>query len=247
MSARWEIIYKIPEGIFVKNQVVNYKNLGISLNYENDKLISIIHELNSEEEHNSAKVKEESEQHLQLFFEFLKYMRGIDLPKMNISVQKIQSLDDSTTIKTGFVNLTACVSICASIPMPESDIFTETTDSRLLVWLTLANDARKSENPAHAIRNYYMIWEDMQQEPEIQDLPVEANNLRLTRHFVSHGGELNNNQVITFVSNAIGKQVKRYDPTDNQQREFINSQRCSARHLIEKLIQNELDKLVNTP
>jgi hypothetical protein len=55
---------------------------------------------------------------------------------------------------------------------------------RLRVWLRLAADASEM-SPPDAIRNYYMVWEDMGLPSPIGSAGEE---LKFIRDFVSHGG-----------------------------------------------------------
>ena len=61
-----------------------------------------------------------------------------------------------------------------------------------------------------------------------------------TRHFVSHGGKLQNSAVTSFISIKLGKQVNRFDPTDKSHMDFITLQNVSAH----KFIKAELNKLI---
>ena len=125
--------------------------------------------------------------------------------------------------------------------MPDPKVFSH-VPARLLAWLRLANDASGSNDPVDAIRDYYMIWEDMHPAWKIQDGPAEATDLKLTRDFVSHGGKLKNKDVLDFVERNLGRRIEQFDPTDRAQQQFVSSQRKSARDLIEA----ELDKLLRT-
>mgnify|MGYP007084712070 CR=1 FL=1 len=82
--------------------------------------------------------------------------------------------------------------------MPDPKVFSH-VPARLPAWLRLANDASDSNDPVDAIRDYYMIWEDLHPAWKIQDGPAEATDLKLTRDFVSHGGKLKNKDVLDFV------------------------------------------------
>jgi hypothetical protein len=117
---------------------------------------------------------------------------------------------------------------------------------RLEVWLRLANDSR-SAPPAHAIRNYYMIWEDMPH-PSVEDRDARrlkhkrAEELRWVRDFVSHRELTRSTDAITFLMDAKldrGGKLK-YDPTDTDHEKSLGDQCRQARNFIEAEIEGFL-------
>ncbi len=123
--------------------------------------------------------------------------------------------------------------------MPNPTIFT-TSNTRLLVWLRLANEARNATIHADAIRNYYMISEDMHGRPQPSAAPTAEIELKFIRDFVSHGEALRNCCLLAFIQQELGRPVDQYDPTDNDQQQFVHRQRQLARELIE----GELNRLL---
>lgn len=84
-----------------------------------------------------------------------------------------------------------------------------------------------------------MIWEDLHEDRKYSDWTAEVNDLRLTRHLVSHGDKLWE-EVRNFIKEMLGRQIDKYGPTDSGQQQFVRLQCESAR----KLIEAELDKLL---
>jgi len=242
MVAQWKVIHRFSAGVEVQNPIPAYKNLAVSLQYEGDKLIGIEHELDCEDELEPRKVIDRSRRELMLFLELLRYRRGISLPNITSVVQKVEPATSSPRRSTGAQSVDTDALLCAPILMPDPKVFSH-TPARLLDWLRLANDASDSDEPAYAIRNYYMIWEDSHPSWKPKDGPDEANDLRLTRHFVSHGGKLRK-ETCEFVESNLGKPIECFDPTDSYQQQFISSQRRPARSLIEAELDKELNKLL---
>jgi len=240
MLAKWKVIHRFSEGVLVHNPIVGYRSIAVSLYYEDNKLMRVEHELelDCDDRIESTQVINNSKQCLELFWELLRYRRGVSLPDISSSAQKVEPVNGSPAKTTGSVGVALDARLCSPIVMPNPNVFAHPS-SRLLVWLRLANDAFDSCNAAYAIRNYYMIWEDLHPYRNYKEWPAKANDLRLTRHFVSHGGQLWK-EVGKFIKRSLGRQIDQYDPTDSAQQQFVILQCKSARNLIE----TELDKLL---
>lgn len=238
MVAQWKVIHQFLAGVEVQNPIPAYQNLVVSLHYEDNKLKLIEHELDCDDNLEPYQVVITSQERLKLFWELLRYRWGVSLPDIYSVAQKVEPANGSPAKSTGFVNIAATALICSSIVMPDPKVFSH-APSRLLVWLRLANDASDSGDAAYAIRNYYMIWEDLHLGSKVQDWPAEAKELKWVRDFVSHA-KIGNCDVLNFVERSLGRRIKQFDPNDSAQQQFVSSQRKSARSLIEA----ELDKLL---
>lgn len=106
---------------------------------------------------------------------------------------------------------------------------------RLPVWLHLTNHARVEEDNAHALRDYYMVLEDL---PGKDKLP-EIKRIRHARNFVSHGNKLYKN-TRAFLTNAIGQKVDCYNPREGSHCQLVLEWRNEAR----KLVESQLDTLL---
>lgn len=243
MVAQWKVIHRFSAGVDVQNPITAYQNMAVSLHYDGNKLMRIEHELDCEDGLEPGQVINTSRHHLKLFLELLRYRRGVSLPDISSVAEKLQPANGSPPVGRGFVDVAVNVLICSSIVMPDPKVFSH-APARLLVWLRLANDASDSSDAEYAIRNYYMIWEDLLQDlhPDwrIQDWPTEARELKWVRHFVSHGEKLRNHAVLDFVERELGKRIEQFDPTDMAQQQFVRSHCTSARNLVE----TELNKLL---
>jgi hypothetical protein len=107
---------------------------------------------------------------------------------------------------------------------------------RLRVWLRLAADARRMQTP-DAIRNYYMVWEDM-------GIPSptgsDGEELKFIRHFVSHGGALKDTALLGFLQRELRTPVTQYDPHETDHQNFLDGRREWARKLVEPEINSRL-------
>ena len=239
MVARWKVIHRFSVGVDVQNPITAYQNMEVSLYYDGNKLMRVEHELDCGDKLEPDQVVNASRQRLKLFWELLRYRRGIPLPNISSVAQKVQPANGSPPKGIGYVDVHARMLLCNSIVMPDPSVFSR-APARLLAWLRFANDASDSSDATDAIRDYYMIWEDMHPAWRIQDGPTEATELKLVRDFVSHGKELDNRDVLELVKRKLGKPVKQFDPTDMAQQQFVSLHRMSARNLVE----TELNKLL---
>jgi hypothetical protein len=106
----------------------------------------------------------------------------------------------------------------------------------LRVWLRLAADALQM-SPPDAIRNYYMVWEDM---GLASPKGSPGEEFRFIRNFVSHGGLLTDPDLLAFLSRELRKPVNQYDPHDTDHQTFLEHRREWARKLSESEIDNYL-------
>ena len=235
--ARWKVVHQFSEGIFVQNPTIGYPSIGVSLYYDGNKLMRVEHELEVDDELEPYRVVDTSRDALDLFWELLRYRRGISLPSTQRTASKIKPVDNSQPIGVGFADVTTRVAICLPVVMPDPSLFSH-ANSRLLVWLRLWNDASDSDSATDAIRNYYMILEDMYSDRK-DNMPTEVENLKLVRHLVSHGNKPHR-ETREFVEKHLGKSIEKFDPTDKAQQQFIRSWRTSARNLVEMEINKRL-------
>lgn len=240
MPIRWKTTYTLAQAVEVNNPVGNYPDIGISLLYDGDgKLIRVDHQLDTENTASEDDVFALSQQHLKLFWEVLHYQRGFPLPISSRSVEQIQAVSGTTFALISEAHVTGTAATCKVIEMPDHDIFASPS-SRLIVCLRLANEARSAVIDADAIRNYYMIWEDMKGRPTSTTVPSAANELKFVRDFVSHGEALSNSNLLAFIQAKLGKPVNQYDPTDADQQNLVRKYREQARQLVESELSKQL-------
>jgi hypothetical protein len=83
-----------------------------------------------------------------------------------------------------------------------------------------------------------MVWEDMHGRPGPAAVGTAGEELKFIRDFVSHGEELANASLLSFLRRELGKETKRYDPHDSDHQNFLEQRREWARRLVE----SEIDK-----
>lgn len=237
--ARWNVVHEFSVGVDVKDLVPTYPSIGLSLFYNSNKLIRIEHEFDTDDALDPIQAISTSNEALKLFWELLQYRRGIALPHCTSTARKLQPVNGSSPMGVRFADIGARVSICLPVVLPNPGFFSH-ADNRLVAWLRLANEAATSNTGADAIRNYYMIWEDLHPRWKSGRGPKEADELSYVRDFVSHGEEIKNADVLEFIKRKLGKPVKQFDPSDVAQLQFVALQRTAARNLVEK----ELNKLL---
>jgi len=235
MTTRWKVLYEFQTGIKVVNPVLSYPSMGLTLQYEGEKLLRIERELDIDDAVEPAQVLDKSEADLKLFWELLEYRWRLPLPPLSKSIERIQD-QPTTQGRTLFIQSTLSASIHAPVIMPKtSELLCDNT--RILVWLKLANEARKYDSAADAIRNYYMIWEDLHSGQNKEGWPREAIELNYVRDFVSHA-KITNKNLLTFLKQELGEETFQFDPTNARHIDFINRYYLKCR----KLVENELDK-----
>lgn len=239
MLSQWKVSHLFSDGVDVQNPITAYKNMALTLYYDGNKLLRIEHELDCDDTLEPGQVVSTSQERLKLFWELLRYRRGISLPEISTVAQKVQPANGSPPKSTGFSHISVDALICSPITMPDPRVFSDARD-RLFMCLRLANDASDSSDAVYAIRNYYTIWEVLYPSWKVQDGPTEAKELKLSRDFVSHGNKLNNPDLLDLIKRKLGKPIRQFDPTDKAQQQFISLQCKSARNLIE----TELNKLL---
>lgn len=239
MSVQWKVMYTLAQAVEVKVPVAGYIDLGISLLYDsNNKLTHVEHQLATQDTATIDDVLTLSQEQLKLFWEVLHYQRGVPLTIGSRTVEQTQTVNESAPTRTSDISITVAASFCKILDLPSRSLFLSPS-GRLIVWLRLANEAT-SATDVDAIRNYYMIWEDMRGRPTLNTAPLTANRLKFVRDFVSHGEALINTALLAFIQRELGAPVNQYDPTDKAHQELIRKHREQARQLIEGEISQHL-------
>ena len=239
MPTRWRIIHTLNEPVHIRNTLPGYPSLGLSLSYEEDRIVRVEHEFDAPDRISQAEAVQLSDKCLTLFWAILQYRSCVSV---NITQQKAEQLNSSgervgPALGEKSVKLDAL--LFKPVVLPDDEKM-RTATTRLPVWLRLANGARETPSDADAIRNYHMVWEDKHGRPDACTTLTPEAKLKFVRDFVSHGKKLNNSELLRFLQREIGKPVDQYDPTDEDQLRFVRRYRDMARQLIE----NELDGLL---
>ncbi|MBT9283264.1 MAG: hypothetical protein KM312_11595 [Hydrogenibacillus schlegelii] len=239
---KWKVTYNISP-VAIQIHVYEYTNLGLKFEYDNHgNLCKVVHSVDvSEEIHEHEKVFIKSEEKLYLLWEYINYAQGMPVI---IESRTAERLDNHTEPAIGDYSLQGKMVVRKAIEkMLDEDRFLN-PPPRLSAWLTLANRARDGSDE-EAIRNYYMILEDMEGRPEDgqkdeKGKPKPELELKYVRDFVSHGDCLTNPKLLQYLKDIFNKSVCRFDPQDPEHKNFIKSKREEARKLIEEKINKRL-------
>lgn len=234
-----KVSFHLTAPVDVGNVITEYPDLGLSLAYDADnKLVRVDHYISYESNLTEDELVAMSQSHLKLFWELMHFRRGLPLQVSKHSVERLQADGSRISPHTNIVSIQSRAAICRSITMPAPRFFTSAA-SRFPAWLRLANEARDAP-PVDAVRNYYMIWEDIHGTPTRTNAPAEALELKFVRDFVSHGESLKNSDLLTFLELKLGRHTRQFDPTDRSHRDLVNLYRTKARTLIE----SEIERLI---
>jgi hypothetical protein len=169
-----------------------YPSIGVEFGYdEHGALISVIHTVEIDDDLHARDAISESDTRLRTLWAELEFLRGSSLPRRAHEAHR--SLPQTPTAAgVGFhvqLSATASVLVVNPIRMP-AEAAAASGDPRLRVWLERANGARDEDDPAHALRDYHAILEEMGLVPP---------DVKHARDFVSHGGPLRNSDLLKLV------------------------------------------------
>ncbi len=131
--------------------------------------------------------------------------------------------------------ITGTASIIHAVRLPEEEKILN-APGRLLAWLRLANDSRRPATAQDALRNYYMIWEDMHGRPGPGD---RGEELKFVRDFASHA-KVENPALRAFLRRELGEDAPQFDPSNQKHAAYLERRRDWARSLVEAEIDRHL-------
>lgn len=207
-----------------------YPTLGATLLLKGSKISQVDHELAVEDSVPSVDIAEISTQQLSILWDTIIYVSGYSARQADRIVHRLGDTAASSPLSTAVRTQTGQSTVVHRLRLP-SEIRLLSPTGRLHVWLPLANAARPPASPVDAIRNYYMIWEDMHGRSVTPGSQEEE--LKFTRHFVSHGDVLRDPALLAFLQQRIGPGTQQYDPSNPAHGAFIKQRREWARHLVE--------------
>lgn len=232
MSILWMIDHRFAASLPVLNKVDSYPSLGITIDYVDSNISVIHHTLSSNKD--KLEIIESSKNELKLFFELLQFWYGLPLPVITSSARVVNDTSMQITHSKVPTNLDSLLS--GNIKMPNPSLFSE-LDERKYILLFLANDARNSGNKVHAIRNYYIILEELHTED--YDTDKDRLKLRYIRDFVSHHKITKNKKIIDLIECETGSRTDSYNP-HNEKHQLLISRYWQ---IGEKLVDKEFEQL----
>jgi hypothetical protein len=201
------------------------------------KIVQVDHELVAEESLPSAEIADISTMQLGILWDAIIYVSGYPARRADRRVERLGSVGPNSPVSTSLQTQTGQSAIVRPVRLP-TETRLLTSSGRLHAWFQLANDARPPASHIDAIRNYYMIWEDMHGRGSAPRTPGEE--LKFTRDFVSHGDPLKNTDLLAFIQREVAPGTLRYDPSDLVHQQFVEKRRQWARQLVETEINNLL-------
>lgn len=214
-----------------------YPTLGAKLILDGAKISQLDHELIADDSVPDQEIAEISNQQLSILWDVIIYLSAYPARDTDRSVRRLGTVTSPSPLSTNFRTHTGQSALVHSVRLPNETRLLSAS-GRLHVWLRLASDARPPATPVDAIRNYYMIWEDMHRRNPTPGTPEEE--LKFARHFVSHGEPLNSTPLLNFLGREIRPGTRQYDPSDPTHQTFVKRHRELARQLVESEINSHL-------
>jgi hypothetical protein len=213
-----------------------FPNLRARLILDGDMITQVDHEVMEDDLQTNHQIAETSKQQLSILWEVINYISGHDLRRADCRVERLGNASSPNSPSTTSRNQTGTARIVRPLKLPDETRLL--SNNRLRVWLRLANDARLPASSIDAIRNYYMIVEDMLG-PETPG--TSEQELKFTRNFVSHGVALDRRALLEFLEREIGAGTQQYDPFNPSHQRFVEKRRDWAMRLVESKINSRLN------
>ena len=229
MPDSWRVVYEIQNRPDVATPIAGYPSLGVKLEYEGNSLVRLTHEFSPDETLSEDEAYGASLRGLRVLWELLEHERGEPPRLTRGSVTKLGA--PPRAVIAGRAQLKGSVIVVKPVSLP-SDAALAAAPERLAAWLSLSNQARQASSDVEAIRNYYMVWEDMNGVPADPG-PEPELELKYTRHFVSHGAELTDRKLLRFLEQRVAPGTNQFDPHNDVHVQFVAEQRRKARALVE--------------
>lgn len=208
-----------------------YPTSGVTLVLEDGKITRLVHDLTDEQDVLlESEIVRLSHQELIFLFALLEFLSGDPLHTHRHVTECLDRPSTTGGLQLPMLRLSGrgTVRFAGTVPVRlPSD--TVARPSRLAVWLHLANDARRTTSAVDAIRNYYMIWEDICGVPSAGSTEEEIKHVR---DFVSHGNKLKNKRLLVFLQQELGTYVTQYDPHNERHKRFVEARRATIRDMV---------------
>ncbi|MGH8503842.1 MAG: hypothetical protein ACREVE_15530 [Gammaproteobacteria bacterium] len=217
----------------MQTRVAGYPALDLTFEYDSQgNLANAHHELETEDCEQTALL--ESERKLALFWEVMNYRYGVPLITRTRTVMPVNDPHDRTHHTVTF----KCNSILVKpIELPKPDALA-IADTRLQVWLYLANHARDSVSYADALLTYYIILEDIHGPIAGSDTEPKGQ-VRHMRDFVAHA-KIGKEALVRFLASELGVRTEQYDPTNKSHQDLVRKYRDVARSLVHSELETRL-------
>jgi len=236
MSTRWKASHEFATPIPYGSGPTAYATIGVTLVLKGQQIVQADHEFATDDGLSEGEVAGISREALGVVFELLTYLSGQTTRGGKIVLEPLQ-VGVPAAQTTMLFALPGTARIVTPTRLPAENQLL--ADQRLRTWLNLANEARRPASDVDAIRNYYMIWEDMFGRP--QKGSGAAEELKFVRDFVSHGS-VGNSDLLSFLNRELGPgpTPRPYEPLNPAHQTFLTTRREWARGLVEGEINKRL-------
>jgi hypothetical protein len=242
MAYLWEVEHTFEQGLPVANIVDSYPSLNVNLKYTDSKLVVINHKLETDGSE-ACNIIELSKNKLQVFFAYLQFDYGPSLPPIKSKIKKNPENLHERLTSCNSVSLDC--GICRTIRLPDNTFFSE-IDYRKYILLLLANKAQEMKEPEYAIKNYYIILEELYPDKVDYEKNIDRVEIKYVRNFVSHSMIDKDKKALKFLANELNEEVcdsLRYDPLNSKHKELVNK----YKNIGFRLIDEEFNKIINNP
>jgi hypothetical protein len=155
---RWKVSHGFRVSVPYKNGPRSYPNLGLDLVGNGASITGIDHVLDADGQVSKPEVMDRSTLDISLLVEVIRFRSGYcDVDSRSIS--QIAAAPGTGPCTTTWVHIKGTGAIQQPFESP-AEASLASANPRLRVWLRLSADARMMSS-ADAIRNCYMVWEDM--------------------------------------------------------------------------------------
>ena len=233
MGVLWRVTHHLKQAAEVETKLNGYPDSGIALEYnEEEKLSAIVHTIELGVDDTVESAIDQSLTDLFLFLEILFYLWGLPIKIARSSTEQLCEDTSQTAVSLhGIVSAQMDAQIVRPIKFPSKES-TQDASPRLRGWFRLANEARDGVSDVDAIRNYYMILEDLKSRSD-EPWSLEGIKVKHLRDFVSHGVSLGNAELLKFLKEELGEDTNQFDPTNKKHQQFLRSYREWARRLVD--------------
>lgn len=235
MKTNWKVSHFLSKSIDYASGPTEYLGLGVKLIEKNSTIDQVDHTFSDENSCSKEDLIRVSNETLDVFWELIRFRGGYWIEVRNHKIEQLAHSAETSASITSLQSNFGTSNIVKAVSFPNETALT--TDPRLKVWLRLAVQARPPSLASDAIRNYYMILEDMYG----SSMPGgQMEELKFIRHFVSHGFPMTVTKLTKYLEGQFGKPVTHYDPFDSAHIGFLDDKREWARKLAESEIEKRL-------
>jgi hypothetical protein len=230
MPVEWRVTYSIEPNIEITPADPAIPAFNLELHYSPEgKLKGAIHTVQTKDADRPEIAYSTSQKELLVLWEALRYTSGIPLQVRASGAETTGHIARRMTAAAGAFHVRSA----SKVPDPAR---LQSSPDRLTTWLWLANAARAATEDAEALRNYYMILEDIHGRPDNSRPTLQR--IALARDFVSHA-KIDRRSGRAFLEAELGYSAPeyQYDAHLEAHRKLARKYREEARQAVERELQ----------